>query len=77
MKLLKLSVDAENLKDIIERSFNLDLLDNGRNIKFLQTRQDKLEELRKCLQQQLLLNTPSAAVFMFLSHCGGTYTRKV
>ena len=38
---------------------------------FLQTRQDKLEELRKCLQQQLLLNTPSAAVFMFLSHFYG------
>lgn len=38
MKLLKLSVDAENLKDIIERSFNLDLLDKRRHTRFIKAR---------------------------------------
>ncbi len=38
MKLLKLSVDAENLKEIIERSLDLDLLDKRRNTRFIKAR---------------------------------------
>lgn len=38
MKLLKLSIDAENLKDIIERTFSLDLLDKRRHTRFIKAR---------------------------------------